>query len=124
MRETRDRIQSLNIEDATERRKQAERLRAESRSRIAEILNPEQRARYEEMAPARAGAGRSVTAGRVWTVDDTGKLRSVSVRIGLADGSYSEVVGGGLQEGSQVIVGTRSDKLARSQPKGGPRFGF
>jgi hypothetical protein len=57
-------------------------------------------------------------------MDDTGKLTSVDVRIGLADGTHSEVIGGGLQEGSRVIVGTRADKTARAQTKGGPRFGF
>jgi hypothetical protein len=57
-------------------------------------------------------------------VDDTGKLTSVDVRLGLADGTYTEVVGGILQEGAQVIVGTRAEKSARAQAKGGPRFGF
>ena len=120
--ETRDRIRALTAEEPEERRKQSERLRAESRSRIAEILDPDQRARYEEMNASRRGGG--VTGGRVWIVDDTGKLRGVNVRIGLADGSFSEVVSGALQEGTQVVIGTRTDKMARAQPKGGPRFGF
>ncbi|HSE01931.1 MAG TPA: efflux RND transporter periplasmic adaptor subunit [Burkholderiales bacterium] len=120
--ETRDRIRALTAENPEERRKQAERLRTESRARIAEMLNPEQRARYEAMDASRRAGG--VTSGRVWVVDDTGKLRSVNVRIGLADGTYSELVGGVLQEGTQVVIGTRSDKMARAQPKGGPRFGF
>jgi HlyD family secretion protein len=57
-------------------------------------------------------------------VDDTGRPRAVDVRIGLTDGTHSEVIGGALQEGSRVIVGTQADKAARAQPKGGPRFGF
>jgi HlyD family secretion protein len=124
--ETRNRIRGIDTEDKGERRRQVERLRSESRARIAEMLNPEQRKRYEEMAPpARAGAGRTVTSGRVWVVDDTGMPRPVSVRIGLSDGTHSELIGGGLQEGAPVIVGTQADaKLARTQPKGGPRFGF
>jgi HlyD family secretion protein len=120
--ETRDRIRALTAEDPEERRKQAERLRTDSRLRIAEILDPDQRARYEEMNASRRGSG--VTSGRVWVVDDTGKLRSVNVRIGLADGTSSEVVSGALQEGTQVVIGTRADKMARTQAKGGPRFGF
>ncbi|MGH8700038.1 MAG: efflux RND transporter periplasmic adaptor subunit [Burkholderiales bacterium] len=120
--ETRDQIRALNAEDPQERRKQAERLRVESRTHIAEMLNSEQRARYEEMNASRRAGG--VTSGRVWVVDDTGKLTSVNARIGLADGTHSEVVGGALQEGTRVIVGTQADKTARAQPKGGPRFGF
>ncbi|HSB48013.1 MAG TPA: efflux RND transporter periplasmic adaptor subunit [Burkholderiales bacterium] len=124
LRDTRERIRAIPSEDKAERRKQSERLRAESRARITEILEPGQRKRYEEMAAGDRGAGRGATSGRAWVVDDTGKLTSVEVRLGLADGTYTEVVGGALQEGTQVVVGTRADKTARVQPKGGPRFGF
>ena len=125
LNETRDRIGAIAAEDKGERRKQSERLRAESRTRIAEILNPEQRKRYEEMTPGRAGGGRVVTSGRIWMLDDNGKPKVVNVRIGLADGTYSELVGGELKEGTQVIVGTQADAKGRAQQtKGGPRFGF
>lgn len=125
LNESRDRIRALDTGDKGERRRQAERLRAESRARIAEMLTPEQRKRYEEMVPGPGGRGRSAASGRVWVVDDTGTPKPVSVRTGLADGTYSELVSGELQEGTQVIVGTQADaKLARSQAKGGPRFGF
>ena len=125
LNETRDRIRAIATEDKGERRKQSERLRAESRARIAEILNPEQRKRYEEMTPGRAGGGRVITGGRIWMLGDSGKPKAVDVRIGLADGTYSELVGGELQEGTQVIVGTQADAKGRAQQtKGGPRFGF
>ena len=125
MNETRDRIRALTTEDKGERRRQSGRLRAESRARIIEILTPEQRKRYEEIAPARGGGRQQVTSGRVWVLDDGGRPKPVSVRVGLADGSFSELVGGELQAGSSVIIGTRTDgKAAKAQPKGGPRFGF
>ena len=126
LNETRDRISAIATEDKGERRKQSERLRADSRTRIAEILNPEQRKRYEEMTPGRAGGGgRVVTSGRIWMLDDSGKPTAVNVRIGLADGTYSELVSGELKEGAQVIVGTQADAKGRAQQtKGGPRFGF
>jgi HlyD family secretion protein len=119
MNETRDKIRALTVEDQGERRKQAERLRAESRARIAEILNPEQRARYEEMGSARGRGG--VTAGRVWVVDEKGKLKSIQVRTGLTDGTYSELISGQLTEGTQVILAT-ADAGKRKQATGGPRF--
>ena len=121
LNDTRERIRGLTQEDKGERRKQAERLRAESRARIAEILTPEQRKRYEEMAPARGSRSR-VASGRVWVVDADGKPRAVSLRLGLTDGSYTEVISGELKEGDQVILGTRTD--GKSKQKGGPRFGF
>ncbi len=125
LNETRDKVRAIDSEDKGERRKQSERLRAESRARIAEILNPEQRKRYEEMTPGRASGGRTVTSGRVWMLDDSGKPKAVNVRIGLADGTHSEIVSGELKEGAQVIVGTQADGKGRApQAKGGPRFGF
>jgi HlyD family secretion protein len=58
-------------------------------------------------------------------LDDNGKPKVVNVRIGLADGTYSELVSGELKEGAQVIVGTQADAKGRAQQtKGGPRFGF
>jgi HlyD family secretion protein len=124
LNETRDKVRAIDTGDKGERRKLAERLRAESRARIAEILNPEQRKRYEEMTPARAGGRRTAASGRVWVLEDNGKPKAVNLRIGLADGTYSEVVGGELKEGMQVIVGTQTDAKSRGQAKGGPRFGF
>ena len=120
-RETREKIQALAADDQAERRRQAERLRAESRARIAEILNPEQRARYEQMSGGRSGLS---TAGRVWVLDNAGRPRAVNVRTGLSDGTYTQLVGGDLQEGAQVIVGMQSGAKAPPQTKGGPRFGF
>jgi HlyD family secretion protein len=110
LNETRDRIRAVPAEDKGERRKQAERARAESRTRIAEVLTPEQRKRYEEMNPARGAGGRqAVTRGRVWVQGPDGKPKAVEVRLGLSDGTHSEVVSGDLQEGTQVIVGIQSD---------------
>jgi len=123
MNEIRDRVRGLTAEDKGERRKQAERLRAESRARIAEILNPGQRKRYEEMTASRSGRGRIVTSGRVWVLD-RGNPRAVNLRIGLTDGSYTEVVSGELKEGDPVIIGTRTDAKGKQPVKGGPRFGF
>ena len=120
-RETREKIQAIAAEDPAERRRQVERLRAESRARIAEILNPEQRARYEQMSGGRSGLS---TAGRVWVLDSAGRPQAVNVRTGLTDGTYTQLVGGDLQQGAQVIVGTQSGAKALPQTKGGPRFGF
>ena len=71
-----------------------------------------------------AAAGGRAATGRVWVVDDTGRPRAVDVRIGLTDSTHSEVIGGALQEGSQVIIGMQADARARAQSKGGLRFGF
>lgn len=121
LNETRERIRALAIDDPAERRRQAARLRQESRARIAEILTPEQKAKYEAMAPGRESAGGGTSA-RVWVLDERGRLKSVPVRIGLSDGTYSEVLSGELKEGTQVIVGTAATDRGQPRPTGGPRF--
>jgi HlyD family secretion protein len=121
--EIRDKIRALNVEDPAERRQQTERLRAESRARIVEILDPEQRERYETMNASRRAGG--VTSGRVWELDGTGKPNGLNVRVGLTDGTFTELVSGELRDGSEVIVGTLDAGKGRpAQAKGGPRFGF
>lgn len=120
--ETRDKIRALTTEDQAERRRQTERLRADSRTRIAEVLNPEQRKHYEEMTASRATGG--ATSGRVWVLDKNGKPAPVNVRVGLSDGTAAELVSGDITEGMGVIVGTGESGKSRTQPASGPRFGF
>jgi HlyD family secretion protein len=68
---------------------------------------------------------------RVWVLDEKKMLKAVPVRLGLTDGTNSEIVGGPLKEGDEVIVGiSSSDQPAAAQrspfapqgPGGGRRF--
>lgn len=120
--ETRDKIRTLTTEDQNERRKQVARLRSDSRVRVAEILNPQQRSRYEAMGAARIARGAS--SGRVWIVDDAGKPKAVNVRLGLSDGSHTELVSSELKEGASVIIGMAAAEKAQPAQTRGPRFGF
>jgi HlyD family secretion protein len=76
------------------------------------------------------GRGRAggVTTGRVWLPDPDSELpRPITMRLGLTDGSYTEVMSGEVQEGAEVIVGVASDAAKtrpQAQQKSGPRFGF
>jgi HlyD family secretion protein len=85
------------------------------------MLRPEQRARYEERT---AGGGRAGAGARVWVLDAGGKPRAVAVRVGLTDGTYSELLSGdGLREGSEVIVASADSEKARPGVLRAPRFG-
>lgn len=42
----------------------------------------------------------------VWTLQDTGKLVPVHIRVGNSDATSSEVIFGELTEGQNVVVGT------------------
>jgi HlyD family secretion protein len=67
-----------------------------------------------------AGAARS--RGRVWVTDADGKLKQITIQIGITDGSFTEVVGGDLAEHQSVIVGVGSDRPAAGTGPSGPRL--
>jgi HlyD family secretion protein len=48
--------------------------------------------------------------GRVWILSSEGKPIPVSITLGITDGTFSEVIGGDLQEGSEVIIEETSKK--------------
>lgn len=69
---------------------------------IKPLLRAEQQATLEQLRARFAGGGGQ--RGVVWVLRD-GQPVQVPVRIGGTDGSYTEVVGGELREGDQVITG-------------------
>ncbi len=77
-----------------------------------------------------AGGGRGGFGGNrslVWILDENKKLNPVSVRLGLSDGTSSEIVDSRLKEGDEVVVGVVSDVAKAPQPTnplggGGRRF--
>jgi HlyD family secretion protein len=108
-------------EDA--RARQGAAIRAEMRAKIDDILKPEQKERYAQIVAetgGRPGAAQA-TRGRIYLLAD-GKPRAVDVRVGLSDGSTSEVAGDGVVEGAEVIIGTQGAAAggAPAQQKGSP----
>ena len=67
------------------------------------------------------GARASVTRGRVWVLDTTGKPKAIPIQLGISDGTMTEVTGGDLAEQQQVLVGVGGDRPA-SGGSGGPRL--
>lgn len=122
-RATAERIAAINVDDPAQRKKETGRLRAQSRAEIAAILTDEQRERYTAMAAEQRGV--ATTRGTVWVLDAAGAPKPVTVRLGISDGSFTELLGGELKEGDAVIVGSGGANGARAAPKAAtPRFGF
>lgn len=127
MNDSRIKLGEVSIEDKAKRRRAMEILRADARTRITEVLTPEQRTRYEAMTGTGRARTGSVTGGRVWVPDPASdQPKAVLVRLGLTDGSHTELVSGELKEGTEVIVGlvTGATKARPAQQPKGPRFGF
>jgi HlyD family secretion protein len=104
------------------RRKEAERIRAETNARIGEILTPEQRPAWERLL-AEAGSRGQTSSGRVYLLEG-GEPKAIEVRLGLSDGTSTQVVSG-LTENQEVIVGTVTASGGAPGPGGGlPRARF
>ncbi len=105
-----------------DRRKAGERLRAESRVRVMELLTEAQKPVYErllaELGGARAG---TAAAGRLWIPGADGHPQPVDVRTGLTDGTSTELLEGPLKEGAEVILGP-GEPPAAAKKAGGPRM--
>jgi HlyD family secretion protein len=96
-------------------------IRAELRAKIEDVLRPDQKARFSEIASEFAGrsSGAPTTRGRVW-VPDGEKPRAIDVRVGLSDGTMTEVSGEGVGEGLEIIVGQQGSSAATPAQKGAP----
>ena len=113
-------------EDA--RAKQSAAIRADMRAKIEDILKPEQKEKYAQIvaeSAGRSGGGQSSTRGRIYLLVDN-QPKAVEIRVGLTDGSMSEVSGDGLAEGADVIIGTQgaASSSAPAQKGSPPRMFF
>jgi HlyD family secretion protein len=108
---------------AEERAKARDRITADIRARIGDVLTPEQKPRYAALVAE--SAGRQSTRGRIYLMGENGKPKAYNVRLGITDGTATELIVGGnapdaaeLKEGATVIIGTVSLGAA---PAGGAR---
>jgi HlyD family secretion protein len=92
------------------------RFRPESAKKENGKSGPPQKA-GERVKPAEGDQGRP---GRVWVLSPEGKATPVSITLGITDGTSSEVIGGNLQEGAEVIIEGSSDKKGQSQTGASP----
>ena len=115
-----------------ERPKARERLMADIRARIGDVLTPEQKPKYAALVAQ--AASRQATRGRIYLLGDDGKPVAFNVRLGITDGTSTELIvppgspdAGVLKEGAVVITGTITPG-APAQPARpattGPRMPF
>lgn len=126
--DARPRFMTLRDLPAEERPKARDRIMADLRARVGDMLTPEQKTRYATLL-ADAG-GRANTRGRIYLLGADGKPKAFNVRLGISDGSSTELLlppGGPtaaeVREGASVIIGVQAPASGsgRSTPAGGPR---
>ena len=101
----------------TERRSRKQTIREAARAQIMQILTAEQRGRFEasEASTVDQPEARGDRSGHVWVQGVDGEPRPLTVQLGLADANFTEVLGGELREGQEVIVGS----VERPAPRAG-----
>ncbi|WP_324885419.1 efflux RND transporter periplasmic adaptor subunit [Polaromonas sp.] len=126
--EARPRMMQLRELREEERGKARERITADIRARIADVLTPEQKTKYAALSAE--SSGRQVSRGRIFLLDADGKPEAHNVRLGVSDGSSTELLGGNapdseLKEGATVVTGTvlPGASTAGARP-GSPRLPF
>lgn len=125
--ETRNKFMGLRDLPEEARAKQGAAIRADMRARVEEILKPEQKPRYAEIIADFAGraGGTQNTRGRIYLLE-ADQPKAVDVRVGLSDGTMTEVAGDGVVEGADVIVGQQGGPAASPPAQKGspPRMFF
>ena len=61
--------------------------------------------------------------GRVYLMDN-GRPKAITVRLGIGDGQFVELLEGELKEGQKLIVGADGAGAAPAKPPSAPRMGF
>jgi len=122
LQEARDKFRALMMRNPTEgeRRIEGQKIREASREQIRAILTPDQRGKYDQQVAEQAGA-RAGSSGRVFLLGPDGKPAAVTVRLGISDGNFTEIVAGELKDGQDVITGT-GERPGTARPAGGPRL--
>jgi HlyD family secretion protein len=118
LREARERMaRAREIRTEAERKREMDRVRAETDAKIGDILTSEQKPAWDRLLAEARTHARPAT-GRLWLLRD-GVPTPPDVRLGISDGKSTELVGGELAEGSEVIVGV-AERRRPSQARGNP----
>ena len=132
--EARPKFMQLRELPEADRSKARERITSEIRARVGDVLTTEQKPKYAAMVAE--SSSRTSTRGRIYVMDADGKPKALNVRLGISDGSSTELLvlpnsaqAADLQEGAKVITGVLSSTGAGAggSPKPantGPRMLF
>jgi HlyD family secretion protein len=126
LQNTRQQMLRLREQESSEedRRGRAREVQTQTRAQIRNMLTDAQRQQYEEVLKnserQRDEGGAQGRPGRVWIRNADGMPQPIALVVGISDDSTTEVLGGDLREGQEVITGI----LAGAKPTGVAPPGF
>jgi HlyD family secretion protein len=78
-----------------------------------------------QMGQGTRGMGsRARDRARVWIQDETGKLKMVAIRTGVTDNTFTEITGGDIKEGQEVITGENTQSTSSNRNSSNLRRGM
>jgi HlyD family secretion protein len=101
--------------------------RTQIEQRIESFLRADQKQAYEAWRAQRSAATTAPVQGRVHVLDADGRPRAISLRLGIGDGAFTEVIAGELQPNAELVIGggpRAPAPAAGATASAGPRFGF
>ncbi|HMO48971.1 MAG TPA: efflux RND transporter periplasmic adaptor subunit [Rubrivivax sp.] len=123
----RPRFAELGSLPEAKRAKARDLILSDMRALIGQQLAPEQQPRYQKLLAELAG--RQLARGRLYLLDDTGKPRAYSVRLGISDGVMTELLVAPdapearvLVEGATVITAVVTAGSGTQRPAARPLF--
>jgi HlyD family secretion protein len=132
--DARPRFMALRDLAEEERTKARERITADLRARVGELLTPEQKPKYAALQAEMAG--RTTSRGRIYLMPADGKPVAYNVRLGITDGTSTELMvspnspnADVFKEAATVVVGVSGGAAsgaaggASGQRTGGPGGG-
>lgn len=139
MAQVRPQMMTLRDLPEADRAKARERIMADMRSQIADLLNPEQKIKYQVILAETAS--KQATRGKIYIMNADGSIKAINVRLGITNGSFTELIinpnspeAADLKEGTQVITGILQKNAGNASGKGdtgatnkspsGPRMPF
>ena len=109
--DSRPKMMTLRDLPQEERGKARERITAEIRSKLRELMTPEQKPKFDAIVAE--SASRHSTRGRFYLMGADGKPKAYNVRLGISDGTSTELMvlpnspdAAELVEGALAIIGT------------------
>ncbi len=109
-----------------ERGKAREKITAEIRAQLRDQMTAEQKPKFDALVAA--AANRQVSRGKIYLMGSDGKPKAYNVRLGITDGSSTELIvspnspdAAELVEGASVIIGTVNTGATAGAGAGGAR---
>jgi HlyD family secretion protein len=90
--------------DSEAAKTKAKELRAANRIKIRSLLTEEQKKKYDQMDRRPDSTQGPAPVYKVWVAVPEGRPVPTDITTGISDGSYTEVISGGLKEGQEIIV--------------------